>query len=95
MLFSIQALGNTTLMKWHLRRAPRQGDKQISAKSIPDGENKKHKGPGAIPTGLKTTRKYGEGTQQLWSTASNKAQRMRATVKIQAEGTAESLGSSI
>lgn len=77
-------------MRWHFSRAPDKETSRYLAKSVLDGENRKHKGPGAIPIGLKTTCKESEGTRELWSTASNKTQRMRATVKIQAKGTAES-----
>lgn len=79
-------------MRWHFSRAPRQETSRYLAKSVPDRENRKHKGPGTIPIGLKTTRKESEGTRELWSTASNKTQRMRATVKIQPRAL-QSLGS--
>lgn len=47
-------------MKWHLSRAPKQGNRQISGERVPDGENNKHIDPEVIPVGLKTTHTHVE-----------------------------------
>ena len=51
----MQRSGNTTLMKQHLSRAPKHGDRQISGERVPDGENNQHKDPEVTPVGLTTT----------------------------------------